>query len=91
VKRSGRQTATRRTGISRAKTYTEIGEFWDVRDLADVRPVPRRVSFSVTPGRRRFLVALDPALVEQLRDEALRRGLSSESLLNLWVKEELTG
>jgi hypothetical protein len=83
--------ATRQTSISRAKTYTEIGEFWDVHDLADLRPVPRRVSFTVTPRRRRFLVALDPTLVGQLRDEALRRGLSSESLLNLWVKEKLAG
>jgi len=91
MKRTRRQTTTRRTGISRAKTYEEIGEFWDVHDLADMRPPSRRVSFSVTPGRRRFLVALDPTLVGQLRHEAVRRGLSSESLLNLWVKEKLAG
>jgi hypothetical protein len=62
-----------------------------VHDLADVHPVPQRASFSVAHERRRFVVALDPTLEGQLRNEALRRGLSSESLLNLWVKEKLAG
>ena len=91
MRKAKRQRATGRTSISRAKTYEQIGEFWDVQDLADARPSPRPASFTVAPGRRRFLVALDPSLVGQLRDQALRRGLSSESLLNLWLKEKLAG
>jgi hypothetical protein len=82
---------TGRTSISKARTYEEIGEFWDAHDLADARPSPREAAFVVAPERRRFLVAVDPSLAGRLRDQALRRGLSSESLLNLWLKEKLAG
>jgi len=83
--------ATGRTSISRARTYEEIGEFWDVHDLAEARPASRPAELTVAAARRRFLVAVDPSLAGQLRDQALRRGLSSESLLNLWLKEKLAG
>ena len=91
MKKTNGSRATGRTSISGAKTYEEIGEFWDVHDLADARASRRSAAFTVAPGRRRFLVAVDPSLAGQLRDQALRRGLSSESLLNLWLKEKLAG
>lgn len=81
----------RRTGISQARTYEEIGQFWDVHDLADAAPAAPSASFTVAARRKRFLIALEPSLAGRLRERALRAGLSSESLLNLWLEEKLAG
>ncbi len=81
----------KRSSISKAASYLEIGKFWDVNDLADHAARTRSVNFSVKLARRRFLVALDPALAGKLRKVATSRGMSTESLLNLWLKERLAG
>lgn len=36
-------------------------------------------------------VAIDPWLLEQLREVAAARGLHTESLVNLWLQERLLG
>lgn len=38
---------------------------------------------------RRYLVSLDPGLAEKLAAEAHKRGLSTETLINLWLNEKL--
>jgi len=37
----------------------------------------------------RSLVSLDPELAEKLAAEARKRGLSTETLINLWLSEKL--
>jgi hypothetical protein len=81
----------RRSSVSKASTYEGLGRFWDVNDLADHAGRTRPASFTVALERRRFLVALDPILADELRRAATSRGLSAESLLNLWLKERLAG
>jgi hypothetical protein len=38
---------------------------------------------------RRHYIAIDPDLLNRLRDTAAARGLSTESLANLWLQERL--
>jgi len=70
-------------------TIEEAAEFWDTHDLADYWDLTEEVDFEVNLQRRRYLVALDPELAEGLAREAQRRGLSLETLLNLWLSEKL--
>ena len=64
-------------------------EFWDSHDLADYEDLTGEVQFTVNLQRRRRLVALEPDLANRLAAEARKRGLSAESLVNLWLSERL--
>jgi hypothetical protein len=67
----------------------EAAEFWDNHDLADYWDLTEEVEFEVNLQRRRYLVAVDPELAEKLAVEAHSRGLSTETLINLWLNEKL--
>jgi CopG antitoxin of type II toxin-antitoxin system len=67
----------------------EAAEFWDNHDLADYWDLTEEVEFEVNLQRRRYLVAVDPEIAEKLAVEAHRRGLSTETLVNLWLNEKL--
>jgi hypothetical protein len=47
------------------------------------------VNFEVDLQHRRYLVSLDPELAEKLTAEAHKRGLSTETLINLWLSKKL--
>ena len=64
-------------------------EFWDTHDLADYEEQTAEVQFTVNLQRQRRLVALEPGLADKLATEARKRGLSAESLVNLWLSERL--
>lgn len=64
-------------------------EFWDSHDLTDYEDQTTAVAFSVNLVRGRHLVALDPELAAKIAGEASRRGLSAETLVNLWLSERL--
>lgn len=76
------------TSISKASTLAEIGEFWDSHSLADYWDQTHEVSFEVRAQRRRR-VALDPEVYSQIEAQAHRRGVSAETLVNLWLVEHL--
>jgi len=77
-----------RASRSRARSYQEIGEYWDAHDIPSSTMRDRAPKFSVDIQRRRFLVAIEPALFAKVRRRAAKKGLSAESLLNLWVQEK---
>ena len=72
-------------------TIEEVAEFWDTHDLADYWDLTEAVDFEVDLQQRRYLVSLDPELAEELAAEAHKRGLSTETLINLWLSEKLRG
>lgn len=67
----------------------EAAEFWDVHDLADYWDLTEEVDIDVNLRQRRHLVALTPELAEKLATEAHKRGVSTETLINLWLSEKL--
>ena len=70
-------------------TLEEAGEFWDTHDLADYWDSTDEVALEVDLQSRRYLVAVDPELVKELATVAHQRGLSTETLINLWLNEML--
>ncbi|MBC7227244.1 MAG: hypothetical protein H5T61_08430 [Thermoflexales bacterium] len=78
-----------RSSISKAQSYKEIGEFWDVHDLADYWEQTCPADFEVEIQREATYYPLDAVLADRVRAVARRRGISPETLLNLWVQERL--
>ncbi|MCL7453991.1 MAG: BrnA antitoxin family protein [Anaerolineae bacterium] len=75
--------------VSRASSYKEIGDFWDTHDLADYWDQTKPVDFEVDIGSEVTYYALDKELSQMLSEVAEERGVSAETLLNLWVQEKL--
>jgi predicted DNA binding CopG/RHH family protein len=86
----GKQLGALRVDLARGHTR-QIAAFWDTHDLADFAEQTRPVAFEVDIKKRRFLVAVDPGILREVRNRAATRGLSPESLVNLWLKEKLAG
>jgi hypothetical protein len=78
-----------RSSISKAKTYWEIGEFWDTHDLTDYWDKTHPVEFDVDIHSEMTYYAIDRELSEKIQKLSERRGISPETLLNLWVQEKL--
>lgn len=78
-----------RSSISKAKTYWEIGEFWDTHDLTDYWDKTRPAEFDVDIQSEVTYYAIDRELSEGIQKLSKRRGISPEMLLNLWVQEKL--
>lgn len=70
-------------------TLEAFQDFWDTHSLADYDDYLREVEFDVDIQRRRFLVALEPELAQQVAKQAHARGISAETLVNLWLTEKL--
>ncbi|GIL15369.1 MAG: hypothetical protein BroJett039_05420 [Chloroflexota bacterium] len=49
----------------------------------------REVNFEVDIQRRTFLTALESNLAKRLTDVARRQGVSTETLVNVWLSEKL--
>lgn len=71
------------------RSIEEAAEFWDSHSLADYWDLTEEVHFDVNLRGRRYLVGLEPTLAEQLAAEAHKRGLSAETLVNLWLSDKL--
>ena len=78
-----------RSSISKARSYKEIGEFWDAHDLADYWEQTQPVEFEVDIQSEVTYYPLDITLAAEVCSVAKRRGVSPETLLNLWVQEKL--
>lgn len=78
----------RPTSISKAETLDEIAEFWDMHTLSDYWDQTEEVEFEVRAKRRRR-VPLEPDLYAQIETQARVRGISPETLVNLWLTERL--
>jgi hypothetical protein len=78
-----------KSSLSGARSYVEIGEFWDTHDLADYWEQTEPAEFEVDLRSEVTYYALDKGLAAEVRTLAERRGISPETLLNLWVQEKL--
>jgi len=79
-----------RSSISNARSYSEIGEFWDEHDLGDFEERTYSVEFDVrAQAPSKVYVPLERDLAELLRNAAASEGVSTETLLNNWLKETI--
>ena len=78
-----------RSTISKAKSYKEIADFWDTHDLSDFWGQTKKVEFGVDIKSEIIYYSLDKKLSEKVQSVAQRRGVSADTLINLWVQEKL--
>ena len=76
--------------IPEFKSYQEMAEFWDTHSLGDYWDQTEPAEFEVSDQlRRRYLVPVDRDLLGRVQQVAHRRGLSTESLVNLLLEQRL--
>jgi hypothetical protein len=73
--------------ISKVYTLEEIADFWDKHSLADYWDQTHEVEFELRATRRRR-VTLDPDVYSWVEAQADSRGVSPETLVNLWLVEQ---
>ncbi len=78
-----------KSSVSKAATYAEIGEFWDTHDLSKLWDKSKPADFDVVMESEVTYYAMDKKLSEEVQEIALRRGVSADTLVNLWVQEKL--
>ncbi len=78
-----------KSSISRAESYKAMGEFWDTHDLADYWEQTEPAEFEVDIQSEVVYYPVDNVLSAQIATAARQRGVSPETLLNLWVQEKL--
>ena len=72
------------------KSVAEAAEFWDMHDLGEYWDLTREARFEVDIQQRVFLTALEPELAKRLAVCARKQGVSTETLINVWLAEKLT-
>lgn len=77
-----------KSSVSKANSYIEIGEFWDNHDATEFGE-DKNVEFAVNIKSQGRYYPIDSLLSSKIKQLAQRRGISEETLLNLWVKEKI--
>ena len=74
-----------KSSISKASSLEKMGEFWDKHDFTefDNANAPD-VKFHIAVA-----VPVEPDLLTDIEELARHRGISLETLVNLWLKEKL--
>ncbi|HWR20367.1 MAG TPA: CopG family antitoxin [Verrucomicrobiae bacterium] len=78
-----------KSSISQARSYTDIGEFWDKHDLSDVWGKTRGVGFDVDIKSEVTYYPIEQNLSEKIQLLARKQGLSSGTLVNLWLEQKM--
>ncbi len=77
-----------KTTISDAGSYQEIGAYWDKQDATEFGE-QEPVEFEVQIRSQRHYFPVEGQLWQKLRRLADRRGVSEETLLNIFLKERI--
>lgn len=66
----------------------EAGLFWDTHDSAEYENHAVAVECAADIKRRTYLVPVDSDLYRSVRIIAHQRGISPETLVNMWIQEK---
>ena len=72
-----------------ASSYAKIGEFWDKHDLSDFWNKTRKVKFEVVLEPEATYYPIEKDLSEKIQSEARKQGVSSDTLVNLWLEQKI--
>ena len=78
-----------KSSLSEAQSYKEIGEFWDSHELTDYWDQTKPVEFEVEIESEATYFPVETSLSAKVVALAKRRGISPETLLNLWIQEKV--
>ena len=74
-----------KSSISKAQSLEAMGEFWDSHDFTDFDTDEADVEYKVSSS-----ISIEPDLLSDLEQQAKLRGVSIETLVNLWLNEKLS-
>lgn len=78
-----------KTSISKARSYKEISDFWDTHDLSEYWDRTTPVELEVDIQSEATYYRVETALSDKICKIAKKRGVSPETLLNLWLQEKV--
>jgi len=78
-----------KSSISQGQSYQEMGEYWDNHDLAEVWDQTEPVEFVVTGDAQSTYYPIESTLSQKLHAVARQRGVSAQTLVNLWLQEKI--
>jgi CopG antitoxin of type II toxin-antitoxin system len=78
-----------KSSISKATSYAEMGAYWDEHDLSDAWDSTSEAGFEFIAEPQITYFAIERDLSEKIRSLASSRGVSADTLLNMWVQEKL--
>ena len=78
-----------RSSISKAGSYRDIGEYWDTHDLSEVWERTKKVRFDVQIESEAVYYPVEKGLSQEIRMIAKKRGVSSDTLINLWIQQKV--
>jgi hypothetical protein len=78
-----------KSSISKARSYTEIGDYWDKHDLSDVWAKTKKVRFEVVAEPEATYYPIQKDLSEKIQSVAKKQGVSSDTLVNLWLEQKI--
>jgi hypothetical protein len=70
-------------------TLEELWEFWDTHSSADYEDAMESVEVESDLSSSRVYCPVAKDLLDQVRIQARRQGVSAETLVNLWLQEKL--
>ena len=65
-------------------------DFWDNNSVADHWDITKEVAFDVDIKKEPRYVALESGLSKQVAKISKQRGITPETLINLWIKEKIS-
>ena len=65
-------------------------DFWDNHSVADHWDSTKEVAFDVEIKKEPRYVALESGLSKQVTKISRQRGITPETLINLWIKEKIS-
>ena len=78
-----------KSSLSKARSYEEMGAYWDEHDLGDVWDRTQPVEFEVDLKSVKHYYPVDRTLSDKVTRIAREQGISPETLVNLWIQEKV--
>ncbi len=78
-----------KSSLSQGTSCIEIGSFWDENDLTDFWDQTKETQFELNITSEKTYYALDKSLSNKVQELAQKKGISADTLINLWIQEKL--
>jgi CopG antitoxin of type II toxin-antitoxin system len=72
-----------------SKSVKELVDFFETHDMGDYWEKMPKAYFDVNIKKRKHWVALEEDIVDKLTEIAKSKKVSSESLINTWLKDKI--
>ncbi len=79
-----------KSSISQGQSYQEIGDYWDNHDLGEVWDQTEIADLVLSGHANTTYYPVESTLSQKLQAVAQQRGVSAQTLLNLWLQERVT-